>query len=522
MGIRGLTQFANGLKTKKRIPLGHISHERHKIWAIDASLFLYRARCLSANHSSETSFGRAHRRPHRFRNVVGDVPLEKSHLVGIVDVVSQLLANGITPVIVFDGPPPQEKSNTIRKRKSHKENTQQNITWIEQQFETDAPPSSASTPTTTTSTSAATTSSSTSDDFFERAIAQLSSPVGISSEEKKKIKLELELEKQKLAAVFLQPYHFYQTQSLCEILGIPFIRSRGEAEVTCVELLRNQKIDAVYTADSDVLVFGCTRMIRRIINDEYIDALDHNFVIQELGINHEQFVCMCILIGCDFCEPLLSHNSFTQALELVKHFPAVPFEPIRFLKSFHTQHPVWTEKATRAYELYTVHTKTHIDPVPTPCIPENVQLLIHELQTHLDMQGTYVQRVVEQVVQSFQAYKQFKRPSTAITLGLPTKPGFVPYIPHGKANSGSERENKRPSPSTAPVVVVQQQTLPTFNPAETLVALLDALTAASHESTPSSWFWTECSASAHIWCPPAAAPCSTPPPATTRRCTATR
>lgn len=518
MGIRGLTQFANGLKTKKRIPLGHISHERHKIWAIDASLFLYRARCLSANHSSETSFGRAHRRPHRFRNVVGDVPLDKSHLVGIVDVVSQLLTNGITPVIVFDGPPPQEKSNTIQKRKSHKENTQQNIAWIEQQFETDAPPSTASTPTATTTTthtnSSSSSSTSSSDDFFERAIAQLRSPVGISSEEKRRIKQELELEKQKLAAVFLQPHHFYQTQSLCEILGIPFIRSPGEAEVTCVELLRNKKIDAVYTADSDVLVFGCTRMIRRIINDEYIDALDHNFVIRELGINHDQFVCMCILIGCDFCEPLLHQNSFTQALELVKNTDTYPFRPVQFLKSFHEQHPEWSDKAIRAYELYTNPTNTPIDPVPTPCIPENVHSLIYQLETHLGMQGAYVQRVVEQIVQSFQAYKQCKRPHTAIALGLPTKPGFVPYVPTQHKTSGGNGNNEKE---------IKQPKLPLkFTPSETLVALLDAITEASHESSPTTWFWTECLANAHIWYPPAAAPWTTPPPATTRRYTATR
>ncbi len=504
MGIRGLTQFANGLKTKKRIPLGHISHERHKIWAIDASLFLYRARCLSANHSSETSFGRAHRRPHRFRNVVGDVPLDKSHLVGIVDVVSQLLANGITPVIVFDGPPPQEKSKTIQKRKTHKENTQQNIAWIEQQFESDAPPSAASTP----NKSSVGPSNASSDDFFERAIAQLSSPVPISSEEKKKIKQELELEKQKLAAVFLQPHHFYQTQSLCQILGIPFIRSPGEAEVTCVELLRNQRIDAVYTADSDVLVFGCTRMIRRIINDEYIDALDHNFVIRELGISHAQFVCMCILIGCDFCEPLLTQNSFTQALELVKNFYTDPFDPVRFLKSFRDQHPEWTAKALRAYELYTNPTNTPTDPVPTPCIPENIQSLIHELQTHLDMQGAYVQRVVEQIVQSFQAYKQFKRPHTAITLGLPTKPGFVPYIPSHKDSGANAKQLQQQ----------QQPRIPKFRPNETLMELIEA----SRESPPSTWSWTECLANAHIWYPPAERPWKTPPPATTQPRTATR
>ncbi len=471
MGIRGLTQLANGLKYKKKIPLGHISHERHHIWAIDASLFLYRARCLAANSSSETSFGRTHRRPHRFRNVVGDVPLEKSHLVGIIDVVSQLLANNITPVIVFDGPPPQEKAKTIQKRKTHKEHAQQNIAWIEQQFESDPPPSKTTTPTTKPLFS----NQPSSDEFFERAISQLKSPIGLSSEEKRRIKHELEVEKQKLAAVFLQPHHFYQTQSLCEILGIPFIRSPGEAEVTCVELLRNKKIDAVYTADSDVLVFGCTRMIRRIINDEYIDALDHNFVIQELGITHEQFVCMCILVGCDFCEALPNNKGFTHILDLIKSH--TPFDPNVFLSSFASKYPEWTKKAIRAFELYNQRHPhvIHETPVPAPCIPTDTTFILQQLKEHLDMDGLYVQRVVDEVTQSFRMYQQTTRPSTATPLGPPVTPGYVPYV-----------SKKRPVDFRR------------FRPEETLVELL-LLTEESRAARQETCFWSELLSSAHTW-----------------------
>jgi 5'-3' exonuclease len=475
MGIRGLTQLANGLKCKKKIPLGHISHERHRIWAIDASLFLYRARCLAANSSSETSFGRTHRRPHRFRNVVGDVPLEKSHLVGIIDVVSQLLANCITPVIVFDGPPPQEKAKTIQKRKTHKEHAQQNIAWIEQQFESDPPPSKTSTP---TAAKPLFSNQPTSDEFFERAITQLKSPVGLTPEEKRRIKHELEAEKQKLAAVFLQPHHFYQTQSLCEILGIPFIRSPCEAEVTCVELLRNRKIDAVYTADSDVLVFGCTRMIRRIINDEYIDALDHNFVIQELGVTHEQFVCMCILIGCDFCEALPNQKGFTHVLDMVKSF--APFHPDEFLASFSNKYPEWSQKATRAYELYNQRHPhvIHESLIPTPCIPSDTTLLIQQLKEHLDMDGLYVHRVVEQITQSFETYQQTTRPNTATPLGPPVKAGYVPYV--------SKKQQKRS-------IDVRR-----FRPEETLVEMLTEEPRAESRATQ---FWSEFLSSAYIWCP---------------------
>jgi 5'-3' exonuclease len=482
MGIRGLTQLANGLKYKKKIPLGHISHERHKIWAIDASLFLYRARCLAAANSTgntTSSFGRMHRRPHRFRNVVSDVPLEKSHLIGIIDVVSQLLANCITPVIVFDGPPPLEKANTIQKRKTHKEHALKNIAWIEQKCGDAESPSEMKKP--------LFSNQPTSDDFFERAMQQLASPVDLSAQEKLEIKRELELEKQKLAALFLQPHHFYQTQSLCQILGIPFIRSPGEAEVTCVELLRNGVIDAVYTADSDVLVFGCTRMVRRIINEEYIDTLSHDFIVHELGITHEQFVCMCILIGCDFCEALPQYHNFVDALELVKS--RTPFDPIAFLASFRDTDPSWHKRAVRAFQLYN---QRHTDPIhaqhiPTPCIETNVPRIMHQLKEHLDMDGPYVQRVVDQIVQSFENYRHHTRPESATPLGPPLQPGFVPYVSHKKIYTHTH----------------------TFRPQETLVDLVD-LIQKCHESHPPTSFWSESLASAHIWYPPPC-PSSSPP-----------
>jgi hypothetical protein len=377
-------------------------------------------------------------------------------------------------VIVFDGRPPPEKISTIEKRRTHKQHAQQNITWIEQQFETDPPPH-PSTPVRYHHNA----TTNTNDDFFERALAQLRAPTPISPEEKQKIKQELELEKQKLAAVFLQPHHFYQTQSLCQILGIPYICSPGEAEVTCVELMRNKQIDAIYTADSDVLVFGCTRMVRRIINDEYIDALDHNFVIKELGVTHEQFVCTCILMGCDFCEPVFNQHSFHQALELVRSQPRDSFDPVRFLES--VSPPPWSERAVRAFQIYTQPNPNELyqKPIPTPNVPTSLQQIVKELRTHLEMDGDYVQRVVEQIINSFGVYRQHTRPTHSIALGSSVKPGFVPYVPNKK-----------------------RKTNHAFYERETLLELLDKITEVSHEAPPSSWWWTETATSARTWNPP--------------------
>lgn len=387
MGIRGLTQLCTNVKAKRHIPCGHISAEKYKVWAIDVSLFLYRARCLSAFHAQEYSFGRTHRRPHKFRNVVNDVPLEKSHLVGIIDVASQLIASKITPVFIFDGEPPPEKGLTIARRRAEKVKLVEKIATIQQNIQS--------------------TLEDSDEELFPSSAHQI-----------KKLEVELENEQKKLSAIVLEPQHIYETKLLCEILGLPYIQSRGEAESTCIALQRQGLIDAIYTADSDVLVFGSPKMVRRIIKYEYVDIMSHDFLIRELGLTHEQFVCMCILVGCDYCESYDQIHNIQQAIQLVQTCCSTSPE------DFFDQLPPsrlegWSERAKRAFQIYNQVEPVNMEHVPQPNLPlpqDHVQIC-DLLRQRLRMDGGYVHRVVDQIIQSFVIYNSDPRPASAIALG---------------------------------------------------------------------------------------------------------
>ena len=152
-----------------------------------------------------------------------------------------------------------------------------------------------------------------------------------------------------------------------------------------------------------------------------------------------------------------------------------PFDPVGFLTSFTNKYPEWSNKAVRAFELYNqrhphvIH-ETH---VPTPCIPSDKDIVLQQLKEHLDMDGLYVQRVVDEVTQSFKIYQQATRPNTATPLGPPAQPGYVPYV-----------SKKR------------QTDFRRFRTEETL---LELLTVESRATRPETCFWSELISSAHIW-----------------------
>ncbi len=405
MGIRGLTQLCTNVKAKRHIPCGHITAEKFKVWAIDVSLFLYRARCLSASHALESSFGRTHRRPHRFRNVVNDVPLEKSHLVGIMDVASQLISSKITPVFIFDGEPPPEKAATLAKRKAEKIKLVEKISNLQQNIQ------------------------STIDESDEELFPSNAHHI-------KKLEVELENEQKKLSAIVLEPQHIYETKMLCDILGLPYIQSRGEAESTCIALQRQRLIDAIYTADSDVLVFGSPKMVRRIIKDEYVDIMSHDFLIQELGLTHDQFVCMCILVGCDYCESYDQIHNIQQAIQITSSFSSTStsFSFEEFFDSLPTKVEGWSQRAKRAFQIYNQVGHIDIDRISEPNLPapQDHVHICNLLRQRLHMDGGYVHRVVDQIIQSFIIYKSDTRPSTAIPLGPPVATKTHSHHPHKK------------------------------------------------------------------------------------------
>ena len=87
------------------------------------------------------------------------------------------------------------------------------------------------------------------------------------------------------------------------MMGLACFQADGEAETLCAYLACKGEVDAVLTEDTDVLAYGCPIMIafkEFNLGDHRVYALRHQGIIDELGMNAEEFLDLCILLRCDY------------------------------------------------------------------------------------------------------------------------------------------------------------------------------------------------------------------------------
>ncbi len=385
MGIRGLTSIAlKLLKGKNMKNIFPIQQFKQQIWAIDASLFLYRSRtlCVTSNE---------HKGSNKFRNITSNVPLSQSHIVGFIDLICHLVHYGIIPFVVFDGEPPPEKNETLQKRRQEKIDFQKKIDLVEHSILV------STNNTTNTRTYADMLSSGTSG--TSGTLSNTSNTNTISKEEYEHIKKNIEYHKQQANANFVEPKIVYETQLLCQILGIPYHTAQGEAEVTCAILQRTGVVDAIYTLDSDVIALGCTRMIRKIYQYENVEIIDASFVKNELGLTHEQFIAFCVFLGCDFCDGIITKKPDIKPNEIIQFVSSVPcFQP-EFYQ--HIMGHEWVEKAHAAYRIIyqqSVYTDTHhIKREHIKIVQKNINYSYY-FKNILHFEG---EKLIQQIKQSF-------------------------------------------------------------------------------------------------------------------------
>ncbi|XP_032901031.1 flap endonuclease 1 isoform X4 [Amblyraja radiata] len=95
-------------------------------------------------------------------------------------------------------------------------------------------------------------------------------------------------------------------QRLLTLLGVPYIEAPGEAEATCAALVRAGLVHCTATEDMDALPFGCSRLVRHVTASPHarVEEFSLPAVLQALQLSHEQFVDLCILLGCDYCDKI--------------------------------------------------------------------------------------------------------------------------------------------------------------------------------------------------------------------------
>lgn len=195
-----------------------------------------------------------------------------SHLMGMFYRTIRMVENGIKPVYVFDGKPPDMKSGELAKRKERREEAQKQLEKAEEAGD------------------------------------------------------EENIEKFNRRLVKVSKQHNEECKELLKYMGIPFINAPGEAEAQCAALVKAGKVYATGTEDMDALTFGTTVLLRNLTVAEArklpIKEYYYNRVLEELGLTKDEFIDLCILLGCDYCDSIRGIGP-KRAIDLIKQHKTI-------------------------------------------------------------------------------------------------------------------------------------------------------------------------------------------------------
>ncbi|KAK4556143.1 Elongation of fatty acids protein 2 [Recurvomyces mirabilis] len=177
-----------------------------------------------------------------------------SHIMGLFYRTLRIIDNGIKPLYVFDGQPPKLKSGELAKRFQRKSEAQE------------------------------------------------------AQEEAKETGTADDVEKFSRRTVRVTREHNAEAQRLLKLMGVPYIIAPTEAEAQCAVLARAGKVFAAASEDMDTLTFNSPVLLRKLTFSEQrkepIQEIHLDAVLEGLDMDLNQFIDLCILLGCDYVDPV--------------------------------------------------------------------------------------------------------------------------------------------------------------------------------------------------------------------------
>jgi flap endonuclease-1 len=201
------------------------------------------------------------------QQLMSDTGETTSHLMGMFYRTLRMVDNGIKPLYVFDGAPPKLKSGELAKRSARKHEATE------------------------------------------------------AHEEAKETGTAEDVEKFSRRTVRVTREHNAECKKLLKLMGIPYIDAPTEAEAQCAVLARAGKVYAAASEDMDTLCFEAPILLRHLTFSEQrkepIQEIHLNRALEGLGMDRNQFIDLCILLGCDYLEPIPKVGPNT-ALKLIR------------------------------------------------------------------------------------------------------------------------------------------------------------------------------------------------------------
>lgn len=192
-----------------------------------------------------------------------------SHLVGVFYRTTALLREGILPIWVFDGKPPERKAGTIRQRIAAKEKAEEE---------------------------------------WQAALA-----AG-----------DLETARRRAAQTSRLTHPMVEELvQLLAALGVPALQAPGEGEAQAAVMAATGSVWASASEDYDTLLFGAPRLIRGLAargaggGAPAAQLIDRTELLSSLGIDGDELILLGLIVGTDFNDGVKGYGP-KKALKLVQ------------------------------------------------------------------------------------------------------------------------------------------------------------------------------------------------------------
>ncbi|KAI9879600.1 MAG: DNA repair protein rad2 [Pleopsidium flavum] len=111
-----------------------------------------------------------------------------------------------------------------------------------------------------------------------------------------------------------------ECQQLLKLFGLPYVTAPMEAEAQCAELVNLGLVDGIVTDDSDIFLFGGTRVYKNMFNQaKFVECYLTSDLEKEYSLDRRKLIGIAHLLGSDYTEGLPTVGPVT-ALEILSEF----------------------------------------------------------------------------------------------------------------------------------------------------------------------------------------------------------
>lgn len=208
-------------------------------------------------------------RPDAINTLTDEAGETTSHLQGLFQRTIRMVVNGIKPAYVFDGKPPVLKTEELDKRREKREEAEEG----------------------------------------KKEAIEVGDKESVSKFSKRTVKVTRQ--------------HNEEAKKLLRLMGIPVLEAPCEAEAQCAAMTKAGLVYATASEDMDSLTLGTPILIRHLTFSEArkmpIKEIHLNRALEEMKLTVDQFIDLCILLGCDYCDSIKGIGP-VRAFELIKKY----------------------------------------------------------------------------------------------------------------------------------------------------------------------------------------------------------